>query len=417
VTQRLAIVASHVIQYQDPLFRLLAAEPDVDLEVLYLSRHGLDAFRDADMATTLAWDIDLLGYPHRFLWNASKDLNRGFWRHVNPGIVRALLRGQGAGRGAQVEHTARTPSAPRPLRSAPYDAVIFMTGWGSFTALLGMLTCRLFHIPFLVYGDSSFPPPEHSARARIRARLMRMLFSITTGFMTSGVLNADYYRHYGADPQRFFLLPWAIDNERFARESALAPGEREAMRARYCIDANAVVFLFSAKLVERKDPFALLKAYERMRDRERAAVVFMGDGVLREPLERYAREHGLVGAHFIGFVNQAAIPKHYAMADVFVLPSTYEPRGAVINEAMAVGLPVVVTDRCGSIGDIVRDSDNAFIYPAGDADALAKIMDRLAGDEALRARMAQRSREIIDTWDYRRGVAGVNAMLRWVASR
>jgi glycosyltransferase involved in cell wall biosynthesis len=143
----------------------------------------------------------------------------------------------------------------------------------------------------------------------------------------------------------------------------------------------------------------------------------MGDGVLREPLERFAREHGLGGAHFTGFVNQAAIPKHYAMADVFVLPSTYEPRGAVINEAMACGLPVVVTDRCGSIGDIVLDGDNAFVYPAGDAAALAKMMDRMTEDAELRARMARRSREIIATWDYRRGVAGVKAMLRWVTGR
>src|SRR6059058_2205544 len=97
VPYRLAIVASHVIQYQDPLFRLIAAEPDIDLTVLYCSRHGLQAFRDEDMGTTLSWDIDLLGYPHRFLWNASRDLNRGFLRHVNPGIVPALLRGQGAG--------------------------------------------------------------------------------------------------------------------------------------------------------------------------------------------------------------------------------------------------------------------------------------------------------------------------------
>ena len=106
----------------------------------------------------------------------------------------------------------------------------------------------------------------------------------------------------------------------------------------------------------------------------------------------------------LGFVNQTAIPKHYAMADVFVLPSTYEPRGAVINEAMACGLPVVVTDRCGSIGDIVLDGDNAFVYPAGDANALAALMDRMTADAALRARMGRRSREIISSWDFARGV-------------
>ena len=391
MTYRLAIVASHIIQYQDPLFQLLTAEPGIDLTVLYCSRHGLEAFRDADMATTLSWDIDLLGYAHRFLRNASHDLNRGFWRLVNPGIVPALARGH-------------------------YDAVIFMTGWGSFTALLGMLTCRLFQIPFFVYGDSSFPPPEDSIRRRFRAGLMRMLFAMTTGFMTSGVLNAEYYRHYGADPRRFFLLPWAIDNERFALGSLLQPGERAALRGSYGIGPDSVVFLFSAKLVERKDPFALLKAYERMRHGDRAAIVFMGDGKLREPLEQYAREHGLAGAHFIGFVNQAAIPKHYAIADAFVLPSVIEPRGAVINEAMACGLPVIVTDRCGSIGDIVLDGDNAFIYPAGDSAALAELMDRLTADEALRAHTGERSRAIIASWNFARGVEGVKAMLRWVTA-
>jgi glycosyltransferase involved in cell wall biosynthesis len=406
VTYRLAIVASHVIQYQDPLFRLIAAEPDIDLTVLYCSRHGLEQFRDADMATTLAWDIDLLGYPHRFLRNFGGDINAGFWRLVNPGIVPALLRSQVTGHGSQVADPARTP-VTRHLSPVTYDAVIFMTGWGAFTALLGILTCWLFRIPFFLYGDSSFPPPEDSPRSRIRAGLLRMLFALATGFMTSGVLNAAYYRHYGADPRRFFLLPWAIDNERFARDCGAAQPERR----------DTVVFLFSAKLVERKDPFTLLKAYERMRHRDRAAVVFMGDGVLREPLERYAREHDLGGARFIGFVNQAAIPKHYAMADVFVLPSTYEPRGAVINEAMACGLPVVVTDRCGSIGDIVLGGDNAFVYPAGDAAALAEVMDRLTEDAELRRRMGERSREIIATWDYRRGVEGVKEMLRWVVRR
>jgi glycosyltransferase involved in cell wall biosynthesis len=157
----------------------------------------------------------------------------------------------------------------------------------------------------------------------------------------------------------------------------------------------------------------LLAAADRMRNRERAPVIFLGHGELRESLEAFARERGL-RAHFAGFVNQADLPKHYAMGDVFVLPSTYEPRGAVINEAMACGLPVIVTDRCGSIGDIVLEGENAFIYPAGDADALARDLDRLADDPALRSRMGERSRDIIATWDYEAGVAGVVDALRSV---
>jgi glycosyltransferase involved in cell wall biosynthesis len=174
-----------------------------------------------------------------------------------------------------------------------------------------------------------------------------------------------------------------------------------------------MLIVFSAKLLPRKDPMTLLRAVARMRHRQRAAVLFLGHGELREELERFAAESS-IHAHFAGFLNQSELPKYYAAGDVFVLPSTYEPRGAVINEAMACGLPVIVTDRCGSIGDIVLEGENAFIYPAGDAGALAAQLDTLADDPALRAQMARRSRAIIDGWSYARGVDGVRAALRAV---
>lgn len=381
---RLAVVASHVIQYQDPFFRLLAADPDLDVTVFYCSRAGAEVYRDADMQTSLRWDIELLeGYRHVFLRNFG--WGDGYPRLINPGVMPAIARGG-------------------------FDAVLFFLGWGTITSLLGIAACRIAGTPFFLYGDSSFPPPEDSWRAKLRARFIRSIFALASGFMVSGTLNADYYRHYGGNPKRFFLLPWAIDNERFASASRFGPGEREAMRARFGIEPEQVAFVFSAKLVARKDPMTLLRAVDRMHHRDRAAVVFLGHGELRGDLESFARERGLY-VQFAGFVNQADLPKHYAMCDAFVLPSTYEPRGAVINEAMACGLPVVVTDRCGSLGDIVQEGDNAFVYPAGDADALARALDALMNDD-LRAHMGQRSREIITTWDYARGVEGVKEALR-----
>ncbi|HET8775930.1 MAG TPA: glycosyltransferase family 4 protein [Thermoanaerobaculia bacterium] len=380
--KRLAVVASHVIQYQDPFFRLLADDPEIDATVFYCSRAGAEVYRDADMQTSLKWDIELLkGYRHVFLRNFGR--GDGYARLINPGVIPAI---------------------------AHFDAVLFFLGWGTITSLLGIAACRVTGTPFFLYGDSSFPPAEDSWPAKVRALFLRGVFALAGGFMVSGKLNADYYRHYGGDPRRFFLLPWAIDNERFATASRFAPGEREAMRARFGIAPAQVAFVFSAKLVARKDPMTLLRAVARMRRRDRAAVLFLGHGELREPLEAFAREQGL-HVTFAGFVNQADLPKHYAMCDAFVLPSTYEPRGAVINEAMACGLPVVVTDRCGSLGDIVQEHDNAFVYPAGDADALARALDALM-DDGLRARMGQRSREIIAAWDYARGVEGVKEALR-----
>jgi glycosyltransferase involved in cell wall biosynthesis len=382
---RVALVASHVIQYQAPFFRLLAAHPDLDLEVLFCSTDGATVYRDAEMQTTFRWDLDLLGgYRHRFLRNFG--FGEGYTRLINPGIVPALLFHR-------------------------YDAVIFFLGWGTISSLLGMAACLMRGTPVMLFGDSSFPPPETTIASRIRAGWLRTIFRITDRFLVSGVLNADYYRHYGADDAHFHLVPWAIDNARFEEGSRFAPGEREAMRARFGIRDDQLAIVFSAKFLPRKDPMTLLRAVDAMQHRHRSAVIFLGNGELRKEMERFAKEREL-NVHFAGFINQTDLPKHYAMADVFVLPSQYEPRGAVLNEAMASGLPVISTDRSGSIKDIVQHGDNGFVFAAGDAQSLARHLDTLVADPELRARMARRSREIIATWDYSRGVEGVMEALR-----
>ncbi|HEV7921142.1 MAG TPA: glycosyltransferase family 4 protein [Thermoanaerobaculia bacterium] len=376
---RLAIVASHVIQYQDPLFRRIAAEPDIGLTVLYCDRRGSDAFHDQDMNATVAWDVEklLTGYRHRFLRNLSGlDAKRPFLRMLNPGIVPAILRGR-------------------------FDAVIFMIGWGSATAWLGFLACRLSRTPFFLFGDSSFPPPPRA----VRDRLLRAVFRQASGFMTSGKLNADYYAHYGADRNRFFPMPFAIDNDRFAAAAQLTPIEREELRQRHGIGPEEVAIGFSGKLVERKDPRTLVDAFARMRRREQARLVFIGDGPLRPELEKTDR------TRFLGFVNQTDLPHAYAMCDVLVLPSRFEPRGLVVNEAMACGLPVIASDRVGAVGDLVQDGENGFVFPAGDAVTLAARLDRIVEDAPLRKRMARRSKELIEQWSFEAEVKGVRAML------
>jgi glycosyltransferase involved in cell wall biosynthesis len=405
---RLAVVASHVIQYQDPFYRRLAAHPEIDLTVLFCSAEGAKTYHDVGMGTTLRWDLEMLqGYEHRFLHNAG--WGQGFFRLINPGLVPALVRGN-------------------------FDAVLFMTGWAWLSAWIGFAACRIAGIPIFLYGDSSYIPEEKSLRAKLRAGVMRALFGMTRAFLISGKLNADYYKHYRADPHRFFPLPWAIDNERFVEGSAFAPGEREAMRERYGIAREELAVIYSGKLIERKDPMTLLRALARMK--HPAIAVFLGDGALRADLERFA-SHSLPAseppslpggqearrpggsakprAAFIGFVNQTDLPKHYAMGDVFVLPSHFDPRATVVNEAMACGLPIVITDRCGPSADIVRHGENGYVFAPGDDASLATHLDALARDTDMRARMAQRSREIIATWSYAEGVEGVAEALRSVA--
>jgi glycosyltransferase involved in cell wall biosynthesis len=402
------LVASHVIQYQAPFFRLLAAQPELDLEVIFCSRDGAETYLDPGMQTTLRWDLDLLGgYEHTFLHNYG--FGEGYTRLINPALVPKLLFGR-------------------------YDAAIFFLGWGTISSLMGIAACRMSGTPLMLFGDSSFLGP----RRALRESFLRKVIGSADAFLVSGAWNADYYRHYGADPNRFFDVPWAIDNERFA--VTFAPGEREEMRSRFLVSSvprgsseflgssgdalprnseepeeprgtRDFLIVYSGKLLPRKDPLTLLRAVDAMRHRHRAAVLFLGHGELREELQRFAAERNL-SVHFAGFVNQSELPKHYAAADVFVLPSLDDPRATVVNEAMAAGLPVIVTDRCGPAGDIVRHGENGYVIGPGDVQTLASHLDTLVEEPGVRERMAARSREIIATWDYNAGVRGVLEALR-----
>jgi glycosyltransferase involved in cell wall biosynthesis len=391
VKPRLAIFASHVIQYQAPLFQRLAASGDVDLTVFYCDSAGSDVYHDREMKTALAWDIPLLaGYRHQTLRNYSPLGSLHGWGLINFDLPRQLIKGD-------------------------FDGAVFM-GWGAVSYWLGFAACLSKSIPFFLYGDSNDIPPNHSIRQRLRSLVLRALFSKAAGFLVSGRYNADYYRHYGANNDRFFFVPWAVDNDRFERESRLTEAERSELRTNYEITPGATVIMFSGKLLPRKGPMDLLEAFARMPNRDRAVLLFVGDGVERQRVEEFCEARSLKNVRITGFLNQSILPKMYGMSDVFVLPSYFDPRATVVNEAMAAGLACVVSDSIGPSGDIVRDGENGFVIPAGDISVLSSRLARFVEEPSLARRMGDCSREIISRWSYREDVEGVVAAARLARS-
>jgi glycosyltransferase involved in cell wall biosynthesis len=159
------------------------------------------------------------------------------------------------------------------------------------------------------------------------------------------------------------------------------------------------VFASSAKPIARKRPFDLVDAVALLRRRGiDARAVFIGDGEERAAIIARAAAAGIGDATSItGFVNQAELPAWYAAADALVLPSdSRETWGLVVNEAMAAGVPVVVSDAAGCSVDLVREGENGYTYPCGDVPALA---DRLAAiatlDHDRRLALGSESRRIV----------------------
>jgi glycosyltransferase involved in cell wall biosynthesis len=244
--------------------------------------------------------------------------------------------------------------------------------------------------------------------------LFGLLFRRISGFLAIGSENKEFYKFYGVSENKIFLTPYAIENERFIEGYEKLINLKDEIKKEIGIPLDKVVILFSGKLIEKKRPMDLLKAFERI-DTDSKALVYLGDGILRKTLENYVRERNINDVYFFGFRNQNELPKYYVMADIFVLPSSIgETWGLVVNEAMCFHLPVIVSDMVGCGRDLVKVGENGFVYPVADIKKLAVCLLKLLQNSQLRKRMGERSLEIIDRWSYKENVDGILAALRFI---
>jgi glycosyltransferase involved in cell wall biosynthesis len=382
--KRLAIFTSHPIQYQAPLFRALAATRTVEPTVYFGSRHGLDVAVDAGFGRAFRWDVPLLdGYAHVFLPNVSSA----------PDVSRF--------RGVRLSRPADA------LTRGRHDALLLL-GWQTLAHVQMLRAAWSLGIPVIVRGESTLQRSTSGgarglARRAVwlpaRARLYRAAFARVDAFLVIGSRNRDYYRSFGVPEEKMVWAPYGVDNEWFALSDAAREAARSRVRAILGVSPATVVFASSAKLIARKRPIDLLDAVARLRARGADAyALFIGDGDERSAIERRAASAGVPNAVSIsGFVNQRELPEWYAASDALVLPSdSRETWGLVVNEAMAAGLPVIVSDAAGCSVDLVRGGENGFTYPCGDVDALAERLDCIVrlGEQGRRA-FGMKSRSIV----------------------
>ena len=389
--KKIGFFVSHPIQYLSPLLRRIAAEPGIDLRVYYFSDQSVMKMEDKGFGREIEWDVDLLsGYKYSFLRNVSPapSIFRPGTGLINQGIFGVMKREK-------------------------FDAVI-VHGWHYISNILVMLAAWLTRTPYFI--RSEMPLNQELRKPFWKRTLKRMclapIFAGAKGFIAIGTQNAQFYRHYGVPEDKIFLTPYAVDNERYFSAYRCARERAVSLRREFGLADSDVVVLFSGKLIEKKRPEDLLKAYELL-DPGNKALVFLGDGKLRSVLEEYVRTKQLEKVVFAGFRNQTELPAFYAMSDVFVLPSgDGETWGLVVNEAMCFSLPVIISDVPGAGHDLVKPGLNGYIYKKGDVVQLSGMMERLISDHELRKAMGAASRSIVEKWDYSADVEGVKRALR-----
>ena len=195
--------------------------------------------------------------------------------------------------------------------------------------------------------------------------------------------------------------------------------ERLALRAAWGIPGEAVCCLYAGKLEPKKRILDLLRAFERVNPLTgNLHLLVVGTGELMAEASAFAETRRLP-ATFAGFLNQSEIARAYAAADVLVLPSDFgETWGLVVNEAMACGLPALVSDRVGCGPDLVEDGVTGAVFPCGDVAALAGRLRDLAADPERARTMGRRAQaRVLQDYSAERAVAGTVEAVEFLSRR
>jgi len=350
---RLGVLATHVIQYQAPLYRELSRRAVVDLEVAFISQIGARPYRDPGFGVTLAWDIDLLG-----------------------GYRSTLLEHESRG-----DKTKWLFALSNWLRR---QDIVVIHGHVNPEMLLAAAACRVLRVPYLLRGESHPETAAVGLRRLARHLLASFTVSGAAGALPIGQLNAAFYDRYGSIPH--FRAPYSVDNDRFRAASDVMRSMRTERLVSLGLDPRRPTVIFSGKLTPRKRPLDAVHAI-RLNEGE-LNLLLLGDGPLREEVRHF---EGQLPVRCLGFVNQADLPGWYASGDVLVLPSEKEPWGLVVNEGMACGLVPVVSDAVGCGPDLVDGVGE--IVPVGNIDELASALVRAVGDTSARREKVQQRLE------------------------
>jgi glycosyltransferase involved in cell wall biosynthesis len=367
------------------LFQQLTALDTLDPHVFYGWERVDQSEYDRGFERDVEWDIPLLeGYEYTFVSNTSLDPGTHHFRGlVNPSLIPVIEEW------------------------GPDALLVFGWGWQSHLRALVHFQGQ---VPVFFRGDSTLLDEQPGLRQMVRRGWLWWVYSHVDRALYVGSNNRDYFEAHGLDDSQLSWVPHAIDNGRFADPDGEHEEQAAEWRGQLGISSSAPVVLFAGKLERKKAPDVLLEAFLKLSN-ESAHFIIVGEGPMESELRGRVREHSQV--HFLGFQNQSRMPVVYRLGDVFVLPSRGpgETWGLAVNEAMACGRPVIVSDRVGCAPDLVEEDSTGYVVPAENAPALRDALSKIFDNPERRASMGHRSSQRIAGWSIVRAASRIEAIV------
>jgi glycosyltransferase involved in cell wall biosynthesis len=362
--KRLAIIISHPIQYYAPLHQRLARRNDLSVKVFFTWHDGREAAKDTGFGMPLAWDLPLTeGYDFEKVPNRSSDPGtHHFFGLRNPTLVERV--------------------------GAWQPDVVQITGWAWHSHFLAMRAFYRMGKVVLFRGDSHLlNSPRRGARWQLKRAILTRVFSWPSRFLVVGAANRAYYEAFGVGPERLAACTHSIDVARFAQKADQYEEEARSLRRQLEISDDKCVLLFAGKFERKKQPVALMRAAQDV-SHPNLVLVMVGSGELGTEIAAIASADS---ARFrvLPFQNQSRMPSIYRVGDLCVLPSAFdETWGLAVNEALACGRPVLVSDRVGCTADVV-DASCGRVFSWSDPSSLTRVLGEMTKDRDVLREMGK----------------------------
>lgn len=373
--RRLLILTEIISPYRIPLFNALAQHPQVDLHVVFLAETD---------PSLRQWQIpkEEIQFSYEVLPSWRKRVGK-YNALLNRGVGRALAK-----------------AAPQ---------VVLCGGYSYIASWRALLWSRAHKVPFLLWTEST--SQEMRRGHAVVERLKREFLHQCSGFVVPGRSAREYLLAHQVKEHVIFTAPNAVDNERFARAAAAALQNAAACRSALALPQRYLLFV--GRLVREKGVFELLSAYAKLDEstRRQVGLVFVGDGPSRPQLQEQASLISPGAIRFPGFAQREQLATYYALAEMLVLPTYTDTWGLVVNEAMACGLPVILSRVAGCVADLLREDWNGLLVSPRDVSSLTSAMRSLVNQPELRATMGANSLQLISRYSPNDWSAGIARMV------
>ncbi len=377
---------SHPIQYYAPLYKELSLSKKINIEVWYLSDHGIREDIDIQFGAIFKWDIPLLeGYNYIFLKNNSlkPGINNGFFGLLNLELIKMV-------------------------KNLPKKSIIVIPGWNYLSYWIAILTAFFYrkHVAFRSESPLSHEKNKSTFNKFFRTFLFKkFLFKQISYAFFVGKENFNFYKYFNIKNEKLVYTPYCVDNERFQMQydNLFKNSNKQIVRESLNIPIDKKIILYSGKFIKKKNPVDVIKAFSMLNNKN-TFLIFMGDGELKNEILNYVNKHNLNERVLItGFINQSEIAKYYFISDIFVMASSFgETWGLSVNEAMNFKLPIVVSNLTGSSSDLVCSNKNGYTFECGNISDLKLKLDLILSlNDADIKEFGENSRNIINMYTFK----------------